>query len=823
MKGMNIGLFAVAATVMTAATLHADTVAWWHFDEQAPGTTANSGVVTESISGTTATSYWIDSNSVKQTSSPYRPGFGPALPDLAVYDPVSGTTNANRSAMKFVTARGGSNPSGNSGRAYYGGTLKVDKDTLYPNCTGSVTIEAFVCTTGGVYNTFAPIIGCLASGNWTGEKWAIYMENGGTIAIRFNGSVWYSGNGTPSGTSGINTGTAKINDGRWHHIALTWDGSTIKVYVDYVLDKKASDKSDRAYAKGGTIDYGGTATWIGGYGTYDANNGGRKFPGLIDEIRVSSGALTPDQFLRLVPPTDEGADTVLHLRFDSDTARALENGEVVGGAIHGCQAFLCAVSGADASTYDTTEKVADAVADGFYDDAPVADVSSFCQFTNAADKANYVKVPTAADYLFPNGAPSPTNLNYTVEAFFKARGEGQVRKTLFKFGTDFLIAHAITGDAGNSHRIQFCYKKNNAHDWVGSGYSPSGKPYDDGNWHHVAFVSDASNSLIRTYYDYELVTVDKDVYVPVKKGYSLFVGSNENGGGQFFDGWIDDVRVTKRVLRPEEFLTTHPVGSAMPNPLFFADFENNYNFICASNGYRSVTGRGLANTSAGNVPTFERTSPGALLLDGTNGTERVANDYSVKLNKSYVEMPVSPLYEQRAFTVEFWAKFTGFIDNSGEHDGTYANLPYHAGILRFNRDSGSEYDWFFYRVKDNAKGMQIAVRTAAGSTVYLGVFNFGRYIADGKWHHYAITFDTDEANTLTTVNVFDDYRQVVGNSQTCAGMYPYSGGHKLQLGLGSSNPPFTLGYINSLRFTRGVLTPDKFLGRMPRGSVLLLR
>ena len=814
MKRMVISMFAA----VVAATTFADTVAWWHFDEEAPGTTANSGVVTESISGTTATSYWINSNSVKQTSSPYRPAFGPAFTGLAVYDPVSGTTNANRAAMRFVTARGGSDPSGNSGRAYYGGAFKVDKATLYPNCTGSVTIEAFVCTTGGVYNSFAPIIGCLASANWTKEKWAIYMENGGTIAVRFNGSVWWSDN--KSGQA--NAGKAKINDGYWHHVALTWDGSTIKIYVDYAIDKKASDSSDREYTKDGTIDYSGTATWIGGYGSYDLSNGGRKFPGLVDEIRVSSGALTPDKFLRLVPPTEDDADTVLHLRFDSDAARALEDGEVVGGTVGGPQALFCAVSGAGASTYDTTEKVAPAIADGIYDDAPVANVSSFCQFTNAADKANYVKVPAAADYLFPSGARSPTNLNYTVEAFFKARGEGQVRKTVFKFGTNYLAAHAITGDDSNSHRIQFCYKKDNSHDWVGR-YSPSDKPYDDGNWHHVALVSDASNRIIRTYYDYELVAADRDVYVPVTKGYSLFVGSKENGDGQFFDGWIDDVRVMKRALRPEEFLTTHPVGSATPSPLFFADFENSYDFTCAPDNYWSVSGRGVANTSAGNVPTFEKTSPGALLLDGTNGSERVVNDYSVQLNKSYVEMPVSPLYEQRAFTVEFWAKFTGFIDNNGEHDGTYANLPYHAGILRFNRDSGSEYDWFFYRVKDNAKGMQIAVRNAAGGISYLGVFNFSRYIADGKWHHYAITFDTNADNTLTTVNVFDDYKQVVAASQTCAGVFPYTGGHKLQLGLGSSNPPFTLGYINSLRFTRGVLTPDKFLGRIRNGLVILIR
>ena len=808
---------AVAMAVMLlASTAAADTVAWWHFDEEAPGTVATSGVVTESISGTTATSYWIDSNSVKQTSSPYRPAFGPAFSGLAVYDPVAGTTNANRSAMKFVTARGGATPNTNAGRAYYGGAFKIDGgNSLYANCTGSVTIEAFVCTTGGVYNTFAPIIGCLAASSWTGEKWAIYMENNGTLAIRFNGSVWYSGNNYK--------GTATINDGRWHHIALTWDGSTVKVYVDYVLDKK-TDNSDREYSKSGTIDYTGTATWMGGYGTYDPNNGGRKYPGLVDEVRISNVALTPGQFLRLVPTTEvnEDEDTILHVRFDSE-ARAIESSEAVDGAMCGAQAIFYAVSGAGTSTYDTAEKVAPAVATGIYDDAPVADVSSFCQFTNAADKANFVKVPAVADYLFPDGVAGPTNLNYTIETFFKARGEGQIRKTLFKLGTDYLIAHVITGDDNNSHRVQFCYKKDNDHTWVGSGYSPSGKPYDDGNWHHVAFVSDASNSLIRTYYDYELVSKNSDVYVPVKKGYSLFIGSKENGDGQFFDGWIDDVRVTKRVLRPEEFLTTHPVGSATPKPLFFADFENNYNFTCDSNSYWSVTGSGLKNTSAGNVPTFEKTSPGALLLDGTNGSERVVNDYSVQLNKSYVEMPVSPLYEQRAFTVEFWAKFTGFIDNNGEHDGTYTNLPYHAGILRFNRDSSSEYDWFFYRIKDNAKGMQVAVRNAAGGMAYLGVFYFGRNIADGKWHHYAITFDTNEANTLTTVNVFDDYKQVVGNSQTSVGVYRYTGGHKLQMGMGSSNPPFTLGYINSLRFTRGVLTPDKFLGRVRRGTVVVFR
>ena len=804
----------MAGAVLVAGMATADTVAWWRFEDAEPGTTANSGVVSESIGGSNATSYYIWSNKIEQVNNEYRPAFGPVL-GLALYDPVACTTNSNSAAMKFITARGGVSPNTNAGRAYYGGALKVDDgNKLYARCTGAVTVEAFVCTTGGVYNTFAPIIGCLTSGSWTGEKWAIYMENSGIVAVRFNGSVWYSG------STADKTGTVKINDGLWHHVAITWDGSTIRVYVDYEMDKKASDKSDRAYSKSGTIDYAGTATWMGGYATYDPSNGGRKFPGLIDEVRVSNGALTPDQFLRFVPaaPAGDGGEA-LHLGFDGNTARMLEDGEVLADAVGGIPSIYCAVSGAAASVYDTSEKAGTAIANGLYDDAPIADTSSLRQSVNANDKSNYVKAEAAAVGLFPEGVPVTTSLNYTVEAFFKANSSGQPRKTVLKFGTKYLPAHVITGDSGNEHQMQFCYRKGSSLEWTSGGYTPSDRPYDDGGWHHVAFVSDASNGVVRTYYDYALVAEASDVYVPVSWNESLFIGSKENGGGQFFDGWIDDVRITKRVLRPEEFLTTHPVGSA-PVSLFLADMENNYSFTFIADGCWSVLGSGLANTSAGNAPTFESTSPGMLLMDGTNGTKRVANDFSVKFNKSYVEFPPSPLYEQRACTVEFWARFTGFVDNDGEHKGDYANLPYHAGILRFNRATGTTFDWYFYRQNRNAKGTQVAVREASGGVAYLA-FPFDRDIADGKWHHYALTFASNEANTETIVSVYDDFRLVA--SQTCAGIYAYSGGHKLQFGMGSSNPPFILGYINSVRFSRGVLSPDRFLGRIRPGPVVIFK
>jgi len=809
MKGISIGTFAIAATVMTAATLPAGTVAWWHFDERAPGTTATSGVVVDSVSGTTATAYSINASTPNETGS-YRPVFARAFPGLVVYDPVSGTTNANRSAMKFRIARGGTSPDSNSGRAYYGGALKVEGgDTRYANCTSAITIEAFVCTTGGVYNTFAPIVGCVNDGDFTNEPWAIYMLDDGTVAVRHNAMAYYQND---------NKGKTAINDGLWHHVAITWDGSQLKVYVDYKLDKKKDSGSDRVYTRTGTLSYtaGKCATWIGGYTNYSSTSGGRKFPGIIDEVRVSSVALTSDKFLRLVP-NEADEDTLLRLRFDSETSAAITDREIMGGTFD-LQAVYYPVSGSTASSFDTVVKAGATMADGIYATG-VDNASSFSQATNGTGNANYIRAENVTNHLFPEGAADPTNLNYTVEAFFKAKAHGQVRKTIFKMGSDYLPAQVITGDSGHSHQLGFCYAQTSNKTWKEVN-TPSDRPYDDDEWHHVAVVSDASNNVIRLYYDYALVAANS-AYVPVKKTYPLCVGGRKdsNNTDQFFDGWIDDVRVTKRALRPEEFLTTHVVGAATPNPLLLAKFEQDYDFACAADAALSVIGTGEARPN-GNAPTFVQTSPGTLLLDGTNGSERASNDWSVRLNKSRVVFPMSRLYENDAYTVEFWAKFTGY---DGDRAPNYSASGQHAGILRFVQGNTTTLDWYLYRPGDQTKALQVAVRHANGSTVSYLTWNLPNMVADSKWHHYAVSFKPTEGNTKTAIELYYDY-QSRGTNTINSPMYFNPGGHRLMVGESSTDAmPNILGYVNALRLSRGILDPAQFLGRVLKGSVVFLR
>ena len=803
MRNIMVVLGGVAA--MLAA--HARTIAWWHFDEGDAGAVAPASTVACDQAPTTyATVYSLAGSTKTENSGDYLPRYARPFAGLKVYDPVTGESRINRSAMQFTIARGGSSPSSNSGRAYYGGALKFGNGYSLYNALynkGTLTVECFVCSTGGVYDTFAPIVGALGGTSFAAERYAIYMCGSGTIGLRFTTS-------SGSATAYYGDGTAKVNDGLWHHVAFTYDGYKIKIYVDYALDK-IHGSTDRTYDRNGNIAAytADAATWIGGYDYYGSSNGGRRFPGYIDEVRVSDTVLTPDEFLRLQPVTSPSdPDEVLRVRFDNAAGAAqCQYAESVSEDFTH-QGSLQIVAGLGVSSFDKSIKVGASVYEGVYADDGVADVASFSQAPNAAGKANCIKIPNATDLL---GDKNNTNHNYTVECFFKTRGTSVgSAQTIFKLGADTYIAAQAMFNS--SDRPLFCYSNNK--NWEGANSSQS--DLADGEWHHVAFVSDASNRQVRAYLDYELAAAQNNKYVEVAKGYSLFIGSNESSA-QFFDGWIDDCRVTKRALRPEEFLTTHAVGSTSPKPLMMARFENDYKLESLEDDALSVVGTGEARTG-GAAPVFVKASPGTLIPDGTNGTERLTNDYSVRLNKSRAVFPVSRLYENDSYTVEFWAKFTGIAE--GAPDEIFSG-GVHAGILRFVQGDSTAFDWYLYRHGSAAKVLGLAVRRADDPSTYSYLeWILPNIVVDGKWHHCSLVFDS--SGGTATVQLYYDY-QMLGEKSVNARMYSYPGGHRLLVGESSGETLNIQGYFNSLRISRGVLPSEKFLGRTRKGFVVDFR
>lgn len=90
------------------------------------------------------------------------------------------------------------------------------------------------------------------------------------------------------------TGTIEVNDGQWHHIAATYDGSVMALYVDGQLDVSQSAT--------GSINQNTQPVDIGS----DSNApGDYRFKGEIDEVSLYNRALTPCeiQSIYLVGPT----------------------------------------------------------------------------------------------------------------------------------------------------------------------------------------------------------------------------------------------------------------------------------------------------------------------------------------------------------------------------------------------------------------------------------------------------------------------------------------------------------------------------------------
>ena len=814
---------AFCGMMLVGLVAKADTIAWWHFDECEPGTTAPADTVASDQATTTYAHVYTVGDSgamsaLHEDSGDYLPVYTKPFRGIAVYDPVTDTTRTNRAAMKFTVARGGSSPDTSAGRARFGGALKFESgNDLYSSLfgTSNITVEAFVCTTGGTYNTFAPIVGSVSGTSWTSERWALYMESDGTIAVRFTAgestSVYYSG-----GTGG--RGKSKMNDGVWHHVAFTYDGLKVRIYVDYALDKRQSDSTDRALDKTGSIPTysADNATWVGGYAYGDANNGGRKFPGVIDEIRVSNAALQPEQFLRM-QRLDADDDDVARVSFEPDEYgfRQIDYMNIADnlGPNHNLAVFR-RVSGADESIYDTATKAGDVIAAGMYSDLRPENVASYYQATNGAGKANYIHVPYVSTMISGSDGAAAS---YTIETFFKTRGRvtggESYRQVIFKFGGTPWIN--VLFDAKSSRKLLYNYYL----DGTTSGHYPvsNAANLDDGNWHHVACVVNgtAQTNNICFYIDYRLDKAFTGTLPNVGTGNSMFFGAKENGGGQFFDGWIDDIRVTRRALAPAEFLTTHPVGSGDASLL--ALFENDYAFTCADNSTFSVTGTPEARTG-GVAPTFVKDSRGDLLLDGTNGTDRVANAYSASFNKSRVVFPESDLYEAESFTVEFWAKFTGIVDANGTVAADSESLAQHVPILRLVRnDSPSNFDWYMFRQKEKAKTIQIAMQ---GN--YPG-WALPNIVVDGKWHHYAFTVQPNaDDDTKTSVQLFYDYEPQT--NRTVDARIPYRfDGHKLMVGEGSFAEPNMRFEMDALRFSKGILGPSQFLGRVRKGSMIIIQ
>lgn len=193
----------------------------------------------------------------------------------------AGTTFTDSSNNAFtVTANGNAKTStaqykyGSSSGLFDGAGdyLAIAQNDAFNVGTGDFTIEAWVRLTSQG-NNYSSII---ASGKTPFGAGAVYLMNVGTGApIVANRRKFTFG--TYEANPAL-VGTTVANTGQWYHVAVTRQGSSIRLFVDGAVESSGTNTQ--------SINFSTSGLRVGGNG-WDGNPG--SWNGNIDEVRITKG------------------------------------------------------------------------------------------------------------------------------------------------------------------------------------------------------------------------------------------------------------------------------------------------------------------------------------------------------------------------------------------------------------------------------------------------------------------------------------------------------------------------------------------------------
>ena len=374
--------------------------------------------------------------------------------------------------------------------AVFGGSMYFDGTGDYLNSSNS----AFAMGTGSF--TWEAWIYC--TGNFAGYRqiFSTRTTNGsstaqGSLALVPNTQVltWYTG-------SAIITTSATVPINAWSHVAIVRNGTAMTLYLNGISVGTATN-SDNLTASVFSIG---------------ANNDGSEpFMGYISDVRViKNQALYTSNFVPQNNPLTAVKNTILLL------------------------------NGTGAGIYDSSEN---AVFETVGDSKLSTSTVKFAGTTS-------VYFDGTGDYL---AAPPPPSCmsgelgtgDFTIEYWMNASAAGTYVTVV---GTQSVAGNSTAGiwRAGNrfngANGIYFNYT--NGGSFIDLTFSTTN--YNDGAWHHVAFVR--SSGSLKAYVDGTQVGSAQSVTQSLSSNQRMYVGYNVQDNA-YYTGYISDLRITKGFAR----------------------------------------------------------------------------------------------------------------------------------------------------------------------------------------------------------------------------------------------------------------------------------
>ncbi len=363
-----------------------------------------------------------------------------------------------------------------------------------------------------IYPTASGVQQALFSLYETNVTWRMNITCSINTSNQFYVSVFQVASSTP--TTQVTTHTTAITLNTWNHLAFCYNGSTFALFVNGI-------KFEATCTLTAFTTYGGNYAWIGISRNQAAL--GSAYTGYIQDMRVTPGLA---RYTKNFAPLQSRIPNPIS-NFDPyyDNVTLLLKGE-----------------GDNNSTTITDQKGHTITANG---NAKIStSQSKFGMSSIAFDgTGDYVSIPNSTDFDF-------TNQNFTIEFWFNANTTTPTFQTLISKSTNDGGATGPWVIQLHNNNLQFLMDGTASNvTWDLFDYtSPS--TITTGQWYHVALARSGTtvgcfiNGILQN-------TISVGTNSVKQTSYPVLLGGIQYSGGiiQNFNGYIDDVRITKGVAR----------------------------------------------------------------------------------------------------------------------------------------------------------------------------------------------------------------------------------------------------------------------------------
>lgn len=398
-------------------------------------------------------------------------------------------------------------------------------------------------------------------------------------ASRLDAEVWDNASSTYRQVQGPAFTTAYLNT--WTHVAFTWDGSNGKFYINGI-ESSGTNQTPGTIGTSEDLVIGNSTIYPGNF-----------FQGQMDEIRIWTDVRTQDELIANMNNelTGEEANLGAYYNFNQGTAGGDNTSQLT--------LYDVGVNGNNSSSLTSTGYTTGTGSTSLNSGATSNYLAGFTKKNNALDFNG------TSDYVV-------TTLNrnavtdFTMEAWIKYEGAAAdgYQPIIASATQDFFIGK-------NTGNTDFGIQDNQ---YVGT---ISGTNAFDGNWHHIAVTRVNGTNTITLYIDGVQAYTSSGTFTGAAAGI-IRIGNEPEGGGYFFNGKIDEVRIWSVARTCAEINSTKGVELTGTESNLVAYYNFNHGTAAGNNTGLTSLPDISTNSFAGTLTSFTG-------LDGSINSGQTSN------------------------------------------------------------------------------------------------------------------------------------------------------------------------------------------------------